>query len=36
MASETQNDDSEDELDGANAKRDDFEHAWSGSCTKRK
>ena len=36
VASEAQDDDSEDELDGAKAKGDDFEHAWGGNCTKRK
>ena len=36
VTSEAQDDDSEEELDGANAKGDDFEHAWSGNCTKRK
>ena len=36
VASEAQDDDSEEELDGAKAEGDDFEHAWSGNCTTRK
>ena len=36
MAGQAQDDNSEEELDGANAKGDDFEHAWGGSCTMRK
>ena len=30
MAGQAQDDNSEEELDGANAKGDDFEHAWRG------
>ena len=36
MAGQAQDDNSEEELDGANAKGDDFEHAGGGSCTMRK
>lgn len=36
MAGQAQDNDSKEELDGANAKGDDFEHAWGGSCTMRK
>ena len=36
MAGQAQHDNSEEELDGANAKGDGFEHAWRGSRTMRK
>ena len=36
VAGQAQDDNSEEELDGANAKGDDFEHAGGGSCTMRK
>ena len=36
MAGQAQDDNSKEELDGANGKGDDFEHAWCGSCTMRK
>ena len=36
MTGQAQDNNGEEELDGANAKGDDFEHAWRGNCTKRK
>ena len=36
MTGQAQDDDSEKELDGANGKGDDFEHAWGENCTMRK
>lgn len=35
MTGQAQDNNSEEELDGANAKGDDFEHAWSGNCTRK-
>ena len=36
MTGQAQDDDSEEELDGANGEGDDFEHVWVGNCTTRK
>ena len=36
MTGQAQDDDSEEELDGANGEGDDFQHAWGGYCTMRK
>ena len=36
MTGQAEDDDSEEELDGANSQGYDFEHVWVGNCTRRK